>query len=189
APEKRGDSVRHRPDMQRYHLAGRTARLRQSFDELLCRRIQHIEGPVGGLLKHDIWRFRQARFEHRGIVSGLVAGEGEIGSPDIFQRLKRRRTAAMPRLFEIVRKALEPKARHLGHQFLPIAEMTIRRSRADACRTGGLGNRETSRPLLADKAQSALNESLPQIAMMISAPPGAAMLPAHVRKIYMAWPF
>ena len=92
----------------------------------------------------------------------------------------------MPCFIEVIRKTLEAKARNLGHQLLAVAEMTIGRRGADACGTGGLGNREAGRSLLTDKAQRALDERLSQIAMMISATPRAAMLPIHVKKIYMA---
>ena len=95
----------------------------------------------------------------------------------------------MPRLFEVVGKALEPEPRYLGHQFLAVAEMPVRRRGAHPGQACGLGDGEAGWPLFANQAQRALNERLPQIAMMIATPPGPAMLPAHVRKIYMPPPF
>ncbi len=99
--------MRHRPDVERNHLARRAAVFRKPFDQHLRRRIKHLEGPVGRIPQSGIQDFRQARFEHCGVIGGLVSRERKIGASHILKRFQRRRFAPAPRFFKVVRKALE----------------------------------------------------------------------------------
>ena len=90
---------------------------------------QHGEGAVAGGAQLGIEVGRQARFEHRGVVGGLGAGEGEIGAADIVEGGEGVGLAAVPAGREHRLEALEALARHVGQQRLAVAEMAVGRGR------------------------------------------------------------
>ena len=183
AAEQRGDAVRHRPDMQAHHQGGRPLAGGQHGHQGVGRGAQHAEGAIGRGAQIGIEVGRQARFEHRGIVGGLGAREGEIGPADIVEGGERIGLAAGPAGREHRLEALEALARHVGQQRLAIAEVTVGRRRADARRTRGVGEGEAGRALFLDQLARGLDQRLAQIAVVIGAL--GSTFPTHVKGVYI----
>src|SRR5262249_40862166 len=113
-------------------------------------------------------------------VSWLVAGETEIGVPQVLERDQRARTAVVPGGGEALGEVLEALACHVRHQGIAVAEMAIGRRRADAGLPGRLGKGEAGGTLLRNEVEGGADQRLAQIAVMIAAPPTAAVSgPAH----------
>ena len=64
---------------------------------------------------------------------------------------------------------LETAPRHVGDEFVAIAEMPVRRGRADAGEARGFGERKTGRAFLGDQLQRGADQRLFQIAVVIAA--------------------
>ena len=118
--------------------------------------------------------------EHGGEIGGLAAREGEVGLAQPVEGCTRIGPALVPGGRKLLLEALEAAPRHVGHQGVAVAEMAVGRRRADAGVARGLGEGETCGPFLADQVEGGLDQGLPQVAVMVAAPPAAAVpVPAH----------
>src|SRR5262245_21091237 len=124
--------------------------------------------------------YRHTGFEHSREVSWLLARETEVGVPQAIERGQRARAAVVPGGGEALSEALEALACHVRHQGIAVAEMAIGRRRADAGLPGCLGEGEAGGTLLRNEVEGGADQRLTQVAVMIAAPPAAAVSgPAH----------
>ncbi len=167
---------------------GRTARRRQGRDQLLRRIAQHREGAVAALAQLRIGVDRNAGFEHRRVIGGLGARKGEIGFAEPVERRHRIGTAVVPGFGERRLELLEAAQRDVRQEFVAVAEMPVRRRRADAGPTGGLRKSEAGRAFFGNQLQRGAQQRLFQVAVMVAARPGSAAVfgPAHVNGLYMS---
>ncbi len=88
--------------------------------------------------------------------------------------------ALVPGGRKLLLEALEAAARDVGHQRVAIAEMAVGSGGAHARLPRGLGEGEAGRPLLGDEVEGGIHQGFPQVAVVIAAPPAAAVpMPAH----------
>src|SRR5262249_46448351 len=83
----------------------------------------------------------------------------------------------------------EAAPRDVRHQLVAIAEVPIRRRRADAGPARGFSKGEARGPFFGDQFERGTHQGLLQIAVVIPAL-AAAALPVHVKSIYITatWP-
>ena len=87
---------------------------------------------------------------------------------------------------ELRLELFEALLRDAGKQLVTIAEMAIRRCRADTGRARSFGEGETSRPLVRDQIERGLHQRFFQIAVVVTALAAAATLvPAHFAHLLM----
>ena len=123
---------------------------------------------------------RKAGFEHGGEIGGFVAREREIGLAQALESFAQVRPAFVPGRGELLLEALEAALGDIGHQRVAIAEMPVGRRGADAGLARGFGKREAGGALFGDQIERGLDQGFPQVAMVIAAPPAAAVpVPAH----------
>src|SRR5262245_34018580 len=124
--------------------------------------------------------YRNTGFEHGREVGWLLARETEVGVPQAIERGQRARAAVVPGGGEALSETLEALACHVRHQGIAVAEMAIGRRRADAGLPGCLGEGEAGGTLLRNEVEGGADQRLTQVAVMIAAPPAAAVSgPAH----------
>jgi len=98
------------------------------------------------------------------------------------------RAGGRPLAAELALEQLEPPPRHISHQRIAIAEMTVGCGRAYAGGARRFGEGEARGPLGGDKIEGGADQGFAQIAVMIAAAllvPRIPM-PAHVNSSYMS---
>ena len=125
---------------------------------------------------------RNAGFEHRRIVRRLGAREGQIGPAGALERRHRVGPAAIPRGFQRGGELLEAAPRDVGEQLVAVAEMAVRRGRADAGPARRIGKGEPRRPFLGDQLERGADQRFLEVAVVIAA---RTFRPAHVKGVYM----
>lgn len=159
--------------MQGDHEGGRALGGGNGGDELVHRIAQDGETAVRRGAQVRIGVSGDAHFEHRGVIGGLLAGEGEIGAAECLERRGGVGAAGAPGGFQGFGELVEAAAGKLGEQGFGVAEMTIRGGGTDADKTGGLGQSETGRTLVCNEGEGGFDKSLTQIAVVVAASPGA----------------
>src|SRR5712671_667780 len=75
--------MREGPDVQAHHQRRRPFLGWQAGAERLYRFAQHGKGGVGGVAQLRVAVERDAGLEHRRVIGRLVAGESEVGAPEL----------------------------------------------------------------------------------------------------------
>ena len=129
-----------------------------------------------------------ARLEHCRVVGRFAAGEGEVGAAERLERAHRVGLALRSR---------RPPARPANRSNPRSATSASSASASRKCRYGAAGLTPAARaasamvkpagPFSRDQIQRGLDQRLAQVAVMVAAPPGAAVLsrPAHVNGFYI----
>ena len=156
----------------------------QTFSAALA---QYGEGAIAGGSQFRDRVGRDAGFEHRGVISRLGTREGQIGFAHAVERGECIGTAivegARQRGFEL----LESAQRDIGQQIVAVAEVAIRRRRADAGPARGIGKGEAGGALLRNQFEGGTHERFAQIAVVIAARAMPVVLrPAHVNSFYIS---
>jgi hypothetical protein len=131
---------------------------------------------------------RHTRFEHCRVGRGIVAREFQIGLAEPFERGRRVGTSVVPGGRQQCLELLKTALGDAREEFVPVAEVTVRRRRADAGRARGLGEGEAGRSFLGDQVERCLQQRLFQVAVVVSAFAAAAIpisAPAHVKGYYI----
>ena len=166
--------------MQRHHHGRRSRAAGQSGDHRLAGATQHGEGAVAGFLQLAVVGQRHAGLEHGREIGGLLAREAEIGAAQALECGERARPALVPGSGETLLEALEAAPGDVGHQRVAVAEMPVGRGWTHAGSARGLGEGEPRRALLGDEVEGGADQRLAQVAVVIAAPPAAAVaMPAH----------
>ena len=176
AREQAGDAVRQRPDVQRHHHGGRTLGRRHGGNDGLAGTAQYAERTVAGLLQFAMLADRQARPRtwRRNRPARRARSRGRP------RPCARTPAAAFGRpssqaAAELLFEALEAALGNIGHQRVAIAEVAVGRGRADAGLARGLGEGEPRRALLGNQIERSVDQRFAQVAVMIAAPPAAAV--------------
>ena len=127
---------------------------------------------------------RERGLEHGGVIGRLVAREGEIGAAEVFKCAQRIRAAFVPAPLEFGSEKVEPAPRHVRHQVVAVAEVSVGRARAHAGRARGFRHGESCRPLVGDQLERAADQRLAQVAVVIAAS-ALVSRPSHVTRSYM----
>ena len=108
----------------------------------------------------------------------MAAGEIEIAAAATDHRAHRFRPAAVPGADQFRLEKFEAVARDFGQQSGAVAEMPVRRGRADADRAGDFREAEAGRAALGDQVERGVDQRLAQVAVVVAL---AARLagPAH----------
>ena len=118
--------------MQGHHQGRRPLALRQRRNNSLAGLSQHGKGPVARLVQVPMFGDGNAGFEHGGEVGWLIARETEINVAQALEGGQRVGAAVVPGRSQTLGETLEALAGHIRQQGIPVAEMTVRRRRADA---------------------------------------------------------
>src|SRR5262252_10066183 len=178
--------MRHSPYMQRYHQGRRTFGGGSLCNEPFGRGANRSEGAVTRFSQFMVGIERDTSLEHGRIIGWLGAGELEISATQALEGRENVRPAIIPgprqRRFE---QGKAPQ-RHVGQQFIAVAEMPVRRSRADASKSRRLCKGEPGGPLAGDQIERCTDQRLLQVTVVVTAGRGTVVLiPCHVKGIYI----
>ncbi len=148
--------------------------LRERAAKRSGRFLQHIEGTLAGGKRLALAGGGNACLEHHRIARRLLAGKGEIGLAESIESRERRRHAVVPRHVEARGEALEAALGDLGEEGVAIAEVAVRRGRADAGEPRRFGQAEAERAVLLDQLARRLEQHLFEVAVMIGSWPAPA---------------
>ena len=162
--------MRQRPDVQAHHQRRRPLVRRQPRAQRLRGAAQHLEGAVRRLAQPGIGVERDAGLEHRRVIGRLVAREMQVGAADILEGAIGVGPAVVPGAAQRALEQLEAAPGDVGEQRVAVAEMPVRRRRADPGPARRVGEGEPGRSLLRDQVERGADQRLAQIAVMIAAP-------------------
>ena len=114
---------------------------------------QNRKGPVACLVKVPVLGHGHAGLEHGREVGRLLARKAQVGVTQALERGQWAWAAVIPGGNEALSEALEALARHVRHQGVAIAEMSVWRCRAHTGLPGRLSKREAGGTLLRNEIE------------------------------------
>jgi hypothetical protein len=163
--------------MGREHRRRRALFGRDVLGQGLGRRLQHL-----ARFRRRRRQFRRrigrgAAFEHRHVVPGILAREGEVGASRRLEGRQRRGFAVVEGVRHHVGEDLVPLPRAFRDQVLAPLEMAVDGRRRHARVLRGLRQGKAGRALLLDQAQGRVDQRLLEVAVVIAAFGHAAQTP------------